>query len=324
MVLSSSSAASVIVITFVESGLLTFEQCLGVLLGVNIGTTLTGHLVAIKLTKYAWHMVAAGFFAVFFSKDEKTKLKAEILHGLGLLFVGMEVMGNAMTPLQTHEPFRELLASMQDLPLGVASACIFTLLIQSSSAATGVIITVAQQGLLTPGAGLALILGANIGTCGTACLAAIGKKAETIRVAWAYLLFKLIGVALTICFIEQFTDLVLDTTLPAEVAAKLRAHTAAAGTGTANGSDTSDAAAAAVLGVVVPQFLANCHTVFNILLAALCLPFTPQLSAFVVWSLQPFTGTPPPVPSSGGTGKKGKGAAKRRGSRSPSPRPTRR
>jgi phosphate:Na+ symporter len=113
MVLSSSSAASVIVITFVESGLLTFEQCLGVLLGVNIGTTLTGHLVAIKLTKYAWHMVGVGFFAVFFSRAEGTKRKAEILHGLGLLFVGMEVMGKSMEPLQTHEPFRELLAGVR-------------------------------------------------------------------------------------------------------------------------------------------------------------------------------------------------------------------
>jgi hypothetical protein len=109
------------------------------------------------------------------------------------------------------------------------------------------------------------MLGANIGTCGTACLAAIGKKTETIRVAWAYLLFKLIGVALTVAFIQQFTDLVLDTTMSAEAAAQLRADQ--------------------YLGAVVPKFLANCHTVFNVLLALLCLPFTSPLADFVVWSL---------------------------------------
>ena len=308
MVLSSSSAASVIVITFVESGLLSFQQCLGVLLGVNIvraapsptaaaareltappgaqGTTMTGHLVAIKLTKYAWHMVAAGFFAVFFSKDQATKQKAEIAHGLGLLFVGMEAMGSSMEPLQTRaqsrplcparpspdagrcradEPFRELLATMEDVPLGIGAACAFTVLIQSSSAATGVIITVSQQGMLTAKAGLALILGANIGTCGTACLAAIGKKKETLQVAAAYLFFKLLGVALALTALDTFTDGVIDHTMGAEQASALRA----AGTDSAALSDT------------VPQFLANSHTVFNILLAVLCLPFTPQIAALV-------------------------------------------
>lgn len=265
MILSSSSAASVIVITFVQSELLTFQQCLGVLLGVNIGTTLTGHLVAIKLTRYAWHMVAAGFFAMSLSKSKPAQQKAEIAHGLGLLFVGMEVMSNSMTPLQTYPPFREALLSMENVPLGIASACLFTVLIQSSSAATGVIITVSQQGLLTPKAGLALMLGANIGTCGTACVAAIGKKKETMQVAVAYLLCKLIGVALAVAAMQLFIDTVIDGTLPNEYSGVLRDETA---------NETA-------LGEVVPKFLANSHTVFNVLLAVLLLPFTPQLASFV-------------------------------------------
>eukprot|EP01046_Picozoa_sp_COSAG06_P028883 COSAG06_NODE_2637_length_6533_cov_2.177184_2_plen_330_part_00 len=274
MILSSSSAASVIVITFVESGLLTFQQCLSVLLGVNIGTTLTGHLVAIKLTRYAWHMVAVGFFAVFFSKSKSARQKAEIGHGLGLLFVGMEVMGNSMAPLQTHPPFRAALASMEDVPLGIAAACLFTVLIQSSSAATGVIITISQQGLLTPKAGLALMLGANIGTCGTACVAAVGKKKETVQVALAYLLFKLIGVALAVAAMQLFTDAVIDKTLPSEIANVLRDETS---------NETE-------LGKAVPKFLANSHTVFNVLLAALLLPFTSQLADFVEWGVAKLPG----------------------------------
>ena len=308
MILSSSSAASVIVITFVESELLTFQQCLGVLLGVNIGTTLTGHLVAIKLTKYAWHMVAAGFFAVFFAKSKQTKQKAEIFHGLGLLFVGMEVMGNSMAPLQSYQPFRDMLASMEDVPLGIGAATVFTVLIQSSSAATGVIITVAQQGLLTAKAGLALMLGANIGTCGTACLAAIGKKRETVQVALAYLLFKLIGVALTVAVMQEFTDAVIDTTMPSELAGFLREN------GTECGEGCVDPAAG--LGEAVPKFLANCHTVFNILLAVILLPFTPQLAGLV----ERFVDQLPGEWSAAPTRPNGKGsrASGRRPSRSPS------
>lgn len=269
MILSSSSAASVIVITFVESGVMSFDQCLSVLLGVNIGTTLTGHMVAVKLTKYAWHMVAAGFFAVFFSKSKETQQKAEVFHGLGLLFVGMEVMGNSMAPLQSYPPFRATLASMEDVPLAVAAACAFTVLIQSSSAATGVIITISQQGLLTPKAGLGLMLGANIGTCGTACIASIGKKKETVQVAVAYLLFKLIGVGLAMAALQLFTDAVMDFTLPGEVVGVLRDQ---------NSSETA-------LGGAVPRFLANSHTVFNVLLAALLLPFTSQIAGVVVWGV---------------------------------------
>jgi phosphate:Na+ symporter len=279
MILSSSSAASVIVITFVESGLLTFQQCLGVLLGVNIGTTLTGHLVAVKLTRYAWHMVAAGFFAVFFSKSKPAQQKAEIAHGLGLLFVGMEVMSNSMAPLQTYPPFRDMLASMEDVPLGIAAACVFTVLIQSSSAATGVIITVSQQGLLSPKAGLALMLGANIGTCGTACVAAIGKKKETVQVALAYLLFKLIGVSLTVAMMQPFTDAVIDRTVPSDLVGALR-----------DGHSNETA-----LGRSVPKFLANSHTVFNVLLAALLLPFTSQLADFVEGGVARLPGSTGPV-----------------------------
>lgn len=304
MILSSSSAASVIVITFVESGLLTFQQCLGVLLGVNIGTTLTGHLVAIKLTKYAWHMVAAGFFAVFFAKSAQTKQKAEIFHGLGLLFVGMEVMGNSMAPLQSYQPFREMLASMEDVPLGIGAATVFTVLIQSSSAATGVIITVAQQGLLTAKAGLALMLGANIGTCGTACLAAIGKKRETVQVALAYLLFKLIGVALTVAVMQQFTDAVIDNTMPSELVGFLRG----------NGTQCSEECVAAGLGEAVPKFLANCHTVFNVLLAVILLPFTPQLAGLVERFVDQLPGEWSAAPTNG----KGSRGSGRRPSRSPS------
>ena len=143
-VLSSSSAASVLVVSFVEAGLMPFENSLGMLLGVNIGTTITMHLTTTSVMQYAMHIVALGFFGEMFSKSKVTKAQFGILNGLGLLFYGMHIMGGAMSPLKHNADFKNLMKSSVGA-LGIVVAAVFTVVIQSSSAATGVISQLAQQ-----------------------------------------------------------------------------------------------------------------------------------------------------------------------------------
>ena len=177
-VIQSSSVTTVLVVGFITAGLMSMAQSIGVIMGANIGTTITAQIVAFKVTKAALLMVAVGFGMLFFSKQDKIKHYGAMLMGLGLVFFGMSVMSDAMKPLRSYQPFLDLMVTMENPLVGILVAAAFTGLIQSSSATTGIVIVMATQGFITLPAGIALAFGANVGTCVTALLASIGKPRE--------------------------------------------------------------------------------------------------------------------------------------------------
>ena len=243
MVIQSSSATTVMLVSFVQAGLMTFMQTLGVILGADIGTTVTAQLIAFKLTDYALLMIAIGFGLRMFSKSENIKNIGEVILGFGILFFGMKLMSDAMKPLRSYPDFIDLLKGLENPLLGLLVGAAFTALIQSSSAFTGILIVLAQQNLITLEAGIPMIFGANLGTCITAALASIGTSREAKRVALAHILFKLAGVALFFFWIPQFADLIHF------LAERFQSGPA--------------------------RQVANAHTIFNVGLGLLFLPCTP-------------------------------------------------
>ncbi len=202
-VIQSSSVTTVLAVGFVSAGLLSFQSTLGVILGANLGTTITAQIIAFKITGAAWLMVAFGYlFGVVFAKKSFKDIGSIIL-GLGLVFLGMNVMSEATTPLKGYEPFIELMKGLDNHFTGVLIGILFTAAVQSSSATTGVVIILASQGLITVEGGIAIILGANIGTCVTAVLSALGKPRAAMRVAVSHILFNVAGVLIWFALIPQ-------------------------------------------------------------------------------------------------------------------------
>ena len=257
-VIQSSSVTTVLVVGFITAGLMSMAQSIGVIMGANIGTTITAQIVAFKVTKAALLMVAVGFSMLFFSKQEKIKQYGGMIMGLGLVFFGMAVMGNAMKPLRSYQPFLDLMATMENPLIGIAIAAAFTGLIQSSSATTGIVIVMATQGFITLPAGIALAFGANIGTCVTALLAAIGKPREAVRAAVVHVLFNVAGVVLWVGLIDQ---------LAAFVTAMSPVHEELTGT--------------AKLAAEAPRQIANAHTVFNVVNTVVFIWFTGPIARLV-------------------------------------------
>jgi phosphate:Na+ symporter len=260
-VIQSSSVTTVMLVGFVTANLMSLSQTIGVILGSNIGTTITAQIVAFKVTKYALLLMAVGFGMLFSSKKEKIQQYGYMIMGLGMIFFGMGVMSDAMRPLRSYQPFLDLMTQMSNPVWGILVAALFTALIQSSSATTGVILVLAMQGLITLPAGIALSFGANIGTCVTAFLASIGKPREALRVSIVHVLFNVIGVLIFLPFIEPFAKFVVTISpSPAEGLTGLQA-------------------AASVL----PRQVANAHTIFNATCALLFLPLISQIARFVFW-----------------------------------------
>ena len=176
MVIQSSSATTVMLVSFVNSGLLSFAQGLGVILGSNIGSTVTAQIVAFKITDYAMVLIAIGAIMSLFSKKDTVKNIGFVILGFGLLFYGMKVMSDTMKPLRSNPTFNSILVSFENPFMGILAGAVFTALVQSSSATTGIVITLASGGSITLEAGIPLIFGANIGTCVTALLAGLFCK----------------------------------------------------------------------------------------------------------------------------------------------------
>lgn len=240
-ILNSSSVTTVLVVGFITAGIMTLQQSLGVIMGANIGSTMTAQIVAFNITQYALLPVAVGFAFMFLGKTEQTQKLGLVIFGLGLLFGGMGVMSEAMYPLRSYEPFIELMAQLENPILGIVVGAVFTGLVQSSAATTGIAIVMASEGLLTLPAGIALALGSNIGTCMTALLAAIGKPVPAKRAAAAHILFNVIGVLIWIPLIGLLADWVVAIS-PAypELVGKAR------------------------LAEEAPRQIANAHTLFNL------------------------------------------------------------
>ncbi len=260
-IIQSSSVTTVMLVGFVTAGLMSLSQAIGVILGADIGTTITAQIVAFKVTKYALLLVAVGFGLIFMGKRDNIKQYGHLIMGLGLIFFGMGIMSEGMTPLRSYEPFIALMQNVSNPVIGILVAALFTALVQSSSATMGVVIAMALQGLISLEAGIALALGANIGTCATAGLAAIGKPREAVRVAVAHVSFKVVGVILIFPFIPYLADLVRDIS-----------PVAAAGVA---GMDK--------LAAETPRQIANAHTIFNVALAAVLLPFAGLIARLCEW-----------------------------------------
>lgn len=252
----SSSATTVLLVGFVSAEMLTLGQALGVILGADIGTTLTVQLIAFKVTKYALIPLAIGFFIKALSKDEKYQNLGRTLLGVGLLFYGIDLMGTSMSPLKTHQPFIDMMSEMQNPLYGIWFGALFTAAVQSSAATLAIIIALATQGLIDINSGIGLMLGANIGTCITAALACIGKNKAAQRTAAAHILFKIVGAALIFPFLTPFGEFIRFI-YPL--------------------SDGTDVAVAAA------RDIANAHLMFNIFIAILFLPFTTQIAKFLHW-----------------------------------------
>lgn len=207
-IIQSSSATTVMVVGFVNAGIMNLTQAIGVIMGANIGTTVTAQMISFKLTDYAPLAVGIGVAFWMFSKNKKTKLWAEILIGFGILFIGMETMSHAMKPLREFEGFKTMLASFgggtfKDTLLGVLAGFGLTAIIQSSSASIGILIALASQGLLPIEAALPILFGENIGTCVTALLSSIGANKSAKRAALMHLMFNIIGTTIFILILSK-------------------------------------------------------------------------------------------------------------------------
>ncbi len=259
-VIQSSSVTTVLVVGFITAGLMSMAQSVGVIMGANIGTTITAQIVAFKVSKIALLLIGVGFSMLFFSKRERIRQYGTMIMGLGMVFFGMSVMSDAMKPLRSYQPFLDLMIQMENPLIGIAVAAIFTGLIQSSSATTGIVIVMASQGFITLPAGIALAFGANIGTCVTALLASIGKPREAVRAAIVHIFFNIGGVMLWLAFIHQLADFV---TVVSPSHPEL------------SGVDR--------LGAETPRQIANAHTVFNVVNTVIFLGFTTQIARLVEW-----------------------------------------
>jgi phosphate:Na+ symporter len=193
--IQSSSATSVMVVGFVNAGLLHLQQAIGVIIGANIGTTITGQLIAFKIDRFALPIIGVGFAVIMLSKRRQTRLWGEALLGFGLLFLGLSIMKQVLTPLGGSEVFRSFFIrfSMQPI-LGVLAGMLATLLIQSSSATVGLTIALAAAGLIDIRGAICLVLGENIGTTITAQIASVGSNRIAKRAAFAHTMFNVIGV----------------------------------------------------------------------------------------------------------------------------------
>jgi len=162
-VLNSSSVTTVLVVGFVTAGVMSLQQSVGVIMGANIGSTVTAQILAFNIAAYALAPVAIGFFMRFAGRRDPVRQIGMMVMGLGLVFFGMGLMSDAMRPLRSYQPFIEILVSMERPVLGLLAGALFTALVQSSAATVGIAIALASEGLLSLTGGLTLALGANIG-----------------------------------------------------------------------------------------------------------------------------------------------------------------
>jgi len=261
-VIQSSSVTTVLLVGFISAGLMSMSQSVAVIMGANIGTTITAQILAFKVTKLALPIIAVGFTIAFTATRNNWRQYGLILLGLGMIFYGMSVMSGALSPLRTYDPFIRFMISLQNPLLAAGVGMLFTAVVQSSSATTGILIVMASQGLIELQTAIAMALGANVGTCITAGLAAIGKPREALRAAAVHTIFNVAGVLVWIAFIPQLANLAMLIS---------PAHEHLSGT--------------ARLAAETPRQIANIHTFFNVVNVFLFIPFTTQIAHLVNWMI---------------------------------------
>lgn len=248
-VIQSSSATTVMVVGFVNSGLMTLKQAVWVIMGADIGTTITGQLIALDIGAIAPLFAIAGVGAIMFIKSEKVHHISSIFAGLGILFMGMDMMGAAMSPLKESEAFISLMTKFDNPLLGILVGALFTAVIQSSSASVGILQALASTGMIPLSSAVFVLFGQNIGTCITAVLASIGMKVNAKRTTVIHLLFNIIGTVLftVICLVTPYVTWI-EAMTPGDPVAQI----------------------------------ANAHTVFNIVTTLLLLPFGTHMANIAV------------------------------------------
>ncbi|MGH7263756.1 MAG: Na/Pi cotransporter family protein [Candidatus Rokuibacteriota bacterium] len=236
--IQSSTATTVMLIGFVQAGLLTLHQAMGIILGADIGTTFTVQLIAFHIYDYAPVLIGLGFATLFFSKRRLFKDLGQAVLGFGLIFLGLKLMIDGMAPLRDSSLVGQVLVAFGESPLlGIGAAAVFAAVVASSAATIGLAIALATHGLLPLAGAVPMVLGANIGTCATALAASMGSTTEAKRVAVAHIGFKLLGAAIVLPFLDGFVELA--------------------------GMSAAD----------LPRQIANAHTFFNVGISLLFLPF---------------------------------------------------
>ena len=245
-VIQSSSATTVMVVGFVNSGMMTLRQAVWIIMGANIGTTITGQLIALDVGTIAPLIAFAGVACIVFVKNAKAHHIGSIFGGLGILFIGMEMMSSAMLPLKDSEAFVGIMSRFDNPILGILAGLVVTSVIQSSSASVGILQVLAGSGVIPFSSAVFVLFGQNIGTCVTALLASIGTSRNAKRTTIIHLSFNIIGTII-------FTILAICFPL-------------------------ADFVAAFTPGNVVAQ-IANMHTLFNVATTLLLVPFGGALAS---------------------------------------------
>lgn len=239
-IIQSSSATTVMVVGFVNAGLMSLRNAVWVIMGANIGTTITGQLIALDVVAYAPLIAFVGVAMITFVKSKKVDSFGEIIAGLGILFMGMELMSSAMVPLRSSPEFVNMVSNFTNPLIGILVGAGFTAIIQSSSASVGILQALAISGVVTLPSAIYVLFGQNIGTCITSVLASIGTNRNAKRATLIHLLFNIIGTTIfvIISLITPFASF-MESLSPGNVAAQI----------------------------------ANVHTVFNIATTIILLPF---------------------------------------------------
>lgn len=247
-ILQSSSATTVMTVGLVNAGLMNLQQAFGIVMGANIGTTITAQLIAFKLTDYITLLLAIGFLIRTVAKKRQMKDIGQVLMGFGILMLGMAMMSNSVAPLRHNTAVVEFIGRFSTHPiLGLLVGLCMTVVIQSSSATVGILMAMAGQGLIPLEGAVPVLLGDNIGTCITAVLATLQANINAKRVALSHVLFNLIGSIIAIALLSQFLALVLKISPAGNISRQI----------------------------------ANAHTVFNVVNTILFLPFAGQFTKLI-------------------------------------------
>lgn len=250
-IIQSSSATTVMVVGFVNSSLMNLGQAVWLIMGANIGTTITGQLIALDIGRIAPLIAIIGVVMVSFIKKKQINYIGEIIAGLGILFIGMGLMSDAMIPLRDYPPFIDLMANFSNPVVGILVGAAFTAIIQSSSASVGILQALVVAGVLPFSSAIFVLFGQNIGTCITAVLASIGTNRNAKRATIIHLSFNVIGTVIFLALVSilPFADWMVEMT--SKPAAQI----------------------------------ANTHTIFNIVTTLLLLPFGLKLAKLAEWIL---------------------------------------
>lgn len=263
MLVQSSSVTTVMVVGFVNAGLMQLHQAIGVVFGANIGTTITGWIISIKVGKYGLLFIGVGIFPLLFGKTNNVRPLGRILFGIGMIFFGLDLMSGAFKPLRKMTEFLNAISYFSDQNYGaylasIVVGCLLTVIVQSSSAMLGITMALAMSGVIQFHTAAALVLGENIGTTITALLASVGGNIEAKRTARAHAIFNLLGVIVIFCIFPFYVDFI-DWIIPGDPNFM---------------NEKGEYSKMAV-------HIASGHTIFNVTAALLFLPFLRNLAALV-------------------------------------------